>query len=316
MFLSNMIMKNLYRLSLVSFLLVFTISASFAQVYKPFPTSGATWREYQNGYQCDCCSDYQLFINGDTVINTMTYHKLRKTGMMYFEDLNGNCHPIFWYNINQYAGGFRNDSINKRVYYFPPYALNETLLYDFNLNLGDTTVTYLSEFIGESWVVTNVDSVLIGNEYHRRLQLNDCLDKPLHIIEGVGSTFGLLSPFICWEPWYEHVSNLMCFKQDNQTVYPDPNIDCQLVSSVNQIDDFNQDVHVSIFPNPSNDNLSITSSLMDFHICIINESGQLLYKKKVDSNSTQIDISTWKNGQYFIELSKNGNSLFRQSFIR
>jgi hypothetical protein len=298
------------------FALVFVAFVSSAQAYKPFPTSGAIWREYQTGYQCDCCSDYQIFVTGDTVINTITYHKLKKTGMMYFQDLNGNCHPVFWYNINQYAGGFRNDSINKRVYYFPPFALNESLLYDFNLNLGDTTDTYLSNFIGEDWIVTNVDSVLIGNEYHRRLQLNYCLGKPLHIIEGIGSTLGLLSPFICWEPYYEHVSNLMCFKQDNQTVYPDHILDCELVSSVNQLDEFNQDVHVSIFPNPSNDLLSVTTSLIGFDICIYNQSGQLVNKKTVDSNSTQMDISTWQTGPYLMELSQNGKKLYQQTFIR
>jgi hypothetical protein len=297
-------------------ILVCITFASSAQAYKPFPTSGAIWREYQTGYQCDCCSDYQIFIAGDTVINSITYHKLKKTGMMYFQDLNGNCHPIFWYNINQYAGGFRNDSINKRVYYFPPYALNESLLYDFNLNLGDTTDTYLSNFIGEDWIVTNVDSVLIGNEYHRRLQLNYCLGKPLHIIEGIGSTLGLLSPFICWEPYYEHVSNLMCFKQNNQIVFPQHTIDCNLVSSVNALDEVNLDFQVSVFPNPTNDMLSVTTSLLGFDISIYTQSGQLVYKKKVDSNSAQIDISTWQTGQYSIELSKNDKSLHKQAFIR
>jgi hypothetical protein len=108
----------------------------------------------------------------------------------------------------------------------------------------------------------------------------------------------------------------MCFKQDNQTVYPDHILDCELVSSVNQIDEVNQDVHVSIFPNPSNDLLSVTTSLIGFDICIYNQSGQLVNKQTVDSNSIQMDISTWQTGPYLMELSQNGKKLYQQTFIR
>jgi len=63
-------------------------------VYHPFPDSNALWREYSGGYQCSCCSDYQYFITGDTIINSFTYHKIKKSGVKYSEDMSGFCTNI------------------------------------------------------------------------------------------------------------------------------------------------------------------------------------------------------------------------------
>lgn len=307
-------LKNRGMKTTISLLLLTCISLTgFGQIYKPFPTSNAMWRESKTGFQCSCCSDYQIFITGDTVVSSTTYHKLQKTGIKYQEDLIGNCTSIIQSIINQYVGCFRNDSINKRVYYVPPFASNDTLLYDFNLDLGDTNKTYLNGFTGEDWIVTNVDSVLFGSQYHRRLKLNNCSPKTLYIIEGMGSTFGLLSPFICWAPFYEHIYDLQCFKLNNQTIYPDSSTVCDLVSSV--IESY-IDGQVSVFPNPSSGELFITTNLHSYDISIFNATGQLIYKKYVTSNSTQIDISALPTGLYLIQLSENDKRLYKQTIIR
>jgi hypothetical protein len=302
-------MKTLFTF----FLLIYFSFTGLAQTYKPFPTSNAVWRESKTGFQCSCCSDYQIFITGDTIISATTYHKLHKTGIKYQEDLIGNCTSIIQSNINQYVGCFRNDSTNKQVYFIPPFTSNDTLLYDFNLELGDTNKTYLNGFTGEDWIVTNIDSVLLGSQYHRRLKLNNCSPKTLFIIEGIGSTFGLLSPFICWAPYFEHIYDLQCFKLNNLTVYPDSATVCILASSVNE--SF-IDGEVSVFPNPSSEKVFITSNFHSYDISIFNATGQLIYKKFMSSNSTQIDISEFPTGLYLIRLSENDKTLYKQTIIR
>lgn len=301
-------------------IIILFLSVSFtltckAQAYKPFPTSGAVWREYQTGYQCDCCSEYQISITGDTIINAMTYHKLVKTGIMYEQTVFGDCTNLFWYNINHYLGSFRNDSLNKRVYFYPAFGISEYLLYDFNLNIGDTTETYLS-FGMEPTIVTAIDSVLISNVYHRRLKLNDCISPPLYIIEGMGSTFGLLSLWICWEPIFEHISELVCFKQNDQTVYPNMSFNCELISSDNSINENTKNLQVFVFPNPAHDLITIKTSLIAFEIHLLNESGQIVLHKKAVTNESQLDISDLPIGQYTLEILEKGKRLHTQAIIR
>jgi hypothetical protein len=286
---------------------------SFSQVYRPFPTADAVWKESKTGYQCSCCSDYQIFITGDTLISSTTYHKLQKTGIKYQEDLFGNCTSIIQSNINQYVGCFRNDTTNKRIYYLPPFTTTDTILYDFNLVLGDTIKTYLSGFTGEDWLVTNIDSVLLGSQYHKRFKLNNCFPKTLYIIESMGSTFGLLSPFICWAPYYEHIYDLQCFKMNNLTVYPDSSTVCSLVSSVNE--PFIENV-ISIFPNPTTGQLNITTNLQSYELSIFNSTGQLIQKRKIISNSILLDISDLPTGLYLIQVSENEKQLYKQTIIR
>jgi hypothetical protein len=296
----------------IIYLLLSGISLTgFGQAYQPFPTANAMWRENKTGFQCSCCSDYQITITGDTVINLTTYHKLQKTGIKYQEDLIGNCTSNIQSFINQYVGCFRNDSINKRVYFVPPFSLSDTLLYDFNLSLGDTVKSYLSGFTGEDWVVTDVDSVYLGNQYHKRFKLNNCLPKTLFIIEGIGSTFGLLSPFICWAPYWEHIYDLLCFTNNNSTVYPDSTTSCIVVTSVNESA---IEKSINIFPNPTSDFINITTTFQLLDISIFNSTGKLVMKEVISSNL--IDISRLQPGLYLIQISLDEKQVYRQKILR
>ena len=106
-------------------LLVFVSGCGFlqAQTYVPFPDSNATWSEidfYQGYCYPPSYCKYTLFINGDTIINSQAYHKI------YSNDSSSNS----------YRGGLREN--NKRIYYFDKDCTHDILLYDFNLNIGDS----------------------------------------------------------------------------------------------------------------------------------------------------------------------------------
>lgn len=292
-------MNKIFTLSLLTCFYL----TSFSQTYQGIPTTNAMWRESATGYQCSCCSDYQIFITGDTVIGSFTYHKLQKTGIKYQEDLLGYCTTNIQNSINQYVGSFRNDTLNKMVYFVPPLTPTETLLYDFNLYIGDTISTYLSSTFGIDWVVSNIDSVNLGGVYRKRFEANNCSPYPLYIIEGIGSTYGFLSPFICPAPYYEYIYNLLCFTNNSTTVYPDSTTVCDIVSSINE---FSLDHKPLVFPNPTSGILNIKTELNIYNLSIINSMGQKIYRENNKSGNSQIDITNLKQGIYLIQILENG----------
>lgn len=288
---------------------VFGINA-FAQVYQPFPSANAMWRENSGGFQCSCCADFQYTITGDTVINTMNYHKIQKTGVKYQEDMIGNCTSNIQYIINQYAGSYRNDIINKKIFFIAPLATTDTVLYDFNLTVGDTVPSSpINDYGNFVNIVTDIDSVYLGGVYRKRFKIDSCMMQQLYYIEGIGSTYGLLSPTVC--P-FEAIYNLQCFTINSQTVYPDSSTICDLATSINSLENT---FAVDIFPNPTTDklNIKITYTVNSFvSIMISNTLGEVIFQKELTANEKNLDISELPKGLYLLSISVNENIITKK----
>jgi hypothetical protein len=299
-------MKTMITLLLFTFISL----AGFGQAYQPLPTSNAMWRENSYGFQCSCCSDYQYTITGDTVINMLTYHKLQKTGVNFLEDVTGNCTSNA-YNANQYKGCFRNDSTNKLVYFIDAFTSNETVLYDFNLSIGDTVPPSPLNFNGNFVnIVTDIDTVFLGGVYRKRFKLDSCWFEQLYYIEGIGSTYGLLSPTMCpFEAFY----NLQCFTNNSLPVYPNSTTSCSsFTANIESVEKH----QFSISPNPTSGALFINTTLDSYDIIVFNSIGQIIQKKNVHSNSTFLDISNLTAGVYLIQFSDNNKVLYKETIIR
>lgn len=285
-------------------------SIVYSQAYQPFPTSNAMWREQSYGFQCSCCADFQYTNDGDTIVNMNTYHKLLKSGVRYQEDLMGGCTTNISEIIHEFAGCFRNDSLNKLVYYIAPFTSNETVLYDFNLTVGDTIPPSLLNENGTIVnVVANIDTVFLGGVYRKRFIIDSCFQQ-LYYIEGIGSTYGLLSPTRC--P-FEQVYTLQCFKSNSLPVYPDNTTNCSPATANNVSLEINQ---FSISPNPSSDALFINTNLNCYDICIMNSIGQLILQKNMNSQSCVLDISHLPSGIFLITFSDQNKILHQESIIR
>jgi hypothetical protein len=60
---------------------------------------------------------------------------------------------------------------------------------------------------------------------------------------------------------------------------------------------------MQIYPNPTNDILTIETSVPALHtIEITSLNGQLLYSDKIEGSSHQIDLSSFQKGLYFITI--------------
>lgn len=69
------------------------------------------------------------------------------------------------------------------------------------------------------------------------------------------------------------------------------------------------DMHVNLFPNPANTNVTISSSVNATSIEITDAAGRVIYTVKPNSQQTQIDVSGFAKGMYIVNVySVNGKS--------
>lgn len=290
-------------------LLGFLIAKSQTLVYHPFPDSNTIWNFEFVKAQCQfgwASEDYSIKISGDTVIGSQTYHKLI-IPYVHFDDL-GSCTQT---NTIGYKGAIREDEANKKVFFVNPMSLSETLLYDFNMQVGDTVQGYLEEWYGNKDVVVSIDSILVGNSYRKRWEINPSYG--IYLIEGLGSTFGLIE-FSPGNGSDFDSYRLNCFQQNSQTRYPDTNTNCQLITSKKLIEPLlNQ---VKIFPNPTSG-----SFIVDFvgtfgitEIQIADLLGTIVYQNQI-TNQLKVNIAKLPSGVYTLIVKYRGNRTFSKKII-
>lgn len=298
-------------------LLITFVAIVFGQssVYHPFPTSNAYWREVSAGFQCYCCAKYQYVLAGDTAINSVTYHKLIHSGKQYSSNQAGDCEfsegsiPFSYYN-----GALRNDIPGKKIWFIPSNSTQEELLYDFDLKLHDSLQpTYINNISGPNIyiIVSTVDSALVGNVYYKSFGIAFSSSPNgifTHIIEGVGSTYGLFGSMGELKPPFEFGSMLECFSIDGISVYPAIAQECALYNGV--IPTFPLE-KCSISPNPFNETavLNIPDQFQQVDIQLFDESGRVVFFQNGVKNGSVFNRSNLSNGIYFYKFSQNLNVL-------
>lgn len=286
-------MKN-FKLSLAFLLLPVFISGQ-SNSYHPFPESGIIW--IQSNWIATppfmIHDDYNLFISGDTTAGNYTYHKLYTNGHRYAE-----LHPDDEYYYNRYFGAFRNDAENRKVYFLSQGE--DVLAYDFNLTVGDTLPeSSITNQITN--MVVAVDSVLVGDSFHKRFHLSTYEGEPYAaLIEGIGSTCGA---FCMIQPVFESGNDLWCARLNNDVIWNfDPENPCLLLVGVEETETLNE---LAIYPNPSNGLFYIRSTSKIDRAVVFNSMGkQIDILKEINA---PIDLSEQPNGVYLVKLVNNNN---------
>jgi hypothetical protein len=300
------------------FLIIGILSIAQSNVYHPFPTSNAIWREHLGDYQCSC-KNFQYYIAGDTIISGLRYQEIRQSGANLVENPQGFCTFQIYNYFNLYVGAYRNDSVNMKVFMIPADSLNEHLLYDFDLKLNDPLPPSLLGNSAGEYYVTVIDSILIGNEYRRRIIYSQDTLFAYYwgcFIEGMGSEYGLLGNNGSLSMPFECGTTLLCFKQNNQTVYPDTNYTCNLV--VTNIEYPAGKARFIVSPMPVKDHLKIIfqedKNVWDARL--MNEYGVELKRIKNIQSSDIIDLKEFPDGLYFLIFSNNGEIVYRTKVIK
>ena len=170
-------MKKLLVILIFSFSLVQLRAQS---AYIPFPANMVVYgySHYILSMGDEYWVPHRTEINGDTLIGAYNY------ALVY-----SGVTPI------SLTGGVRNDTLNKKVYFYSFTTNTEKVLYDFDLSVGDTVnatsgygfydqlvTTEMPSIatLDTAWV-TSIDSVLMPHDglYHKRFRFNGIYQGPL-----------------------------------------------------------------------------------------------------------------------------------------
>jgi Secretion system C-terminal sorting domain len=305
-------------------------------IYHPFPTDSAMWREQYGSVICNCCDDYQLVLNGDTIVGSTTYHKIEYQGIKHsIPNTAAGVSGYYWgcggsvyfnylshYAHVSYLGALREDSITKKIYFLEPGTSHDTLLYDFSLSVGDTLpITYKNDDIGPypTNVISSIDSALVNGSYHKRFNISEAYlgtdPNYVSIIEGVGSTFGLFPHLI---PIFEEGGILECFSLKDSLAYPwggaGSCVPLVVIAGVNEIKE--SENRVALFPNPATDRVKIISKNRLYSIEIMDIFGKKIYHSEKNNIQTEINISNFTNGIYFVHMMDVNKNVIVKKIVK
>jgi hypothetical protein len=169
------------RVLFLLFLLSFTLCK--AQRVRLTDTSNSWVVEHQGGDYLDI---HRYSFRNDTMINGIQYRILTDSTW------HSGFWPTPWASYSATAGFLREDTLSKKVFFIPSAAMQEKVLYDWNVAVGDTVTS------GDSvYIVVQLDSFTLNNNWHKRWQLDPLVQSSFssayEILEGVGSTNGIFN---------------------------------------------------------------------------------------------------------------------------
>jgi hypothetical protein len=299
-----------------------TIGNGQTSVYHPFPDS-VIWRvdyNYHFVFQFPCWKNYyfQYYSKGDTLINSSIY---RKIFINEAQDTN-TCWSPSYLPVPGYAGALRDDSLANKTFFVFPNSTTDSLLYDYNLMVGDTIKGIISQYFNpyDTGVVLTIDSVLISGQYRKRWNFSQDQEhgNSTFIIEGIGTSSGLLEPLYPYNLEWA-VRYLICVKDSSRTYFTSNHyskVGCNLIYTgtpeLNLLNNF------SILPNPfSNEaKLKTDQELKNATVTIINTLGQQIKQiKNITGKEIKIHRENLSGGIYFLQLTQENKILLSCKLI-
>ncbi len=286
-------MKKLISLTTLILFILFPIKA------QNFVSEDNLWHVKNAGFP-DFFTTEIFKIEGDSVVNLIQYKKIWFT---YDSAL------INW----TYEGLIREDS---NVVYFIPPDCSEGILYDFNLEIGDTAFIK-NRFCQDTEVqviVYNIDTIDYFGIQRKRWLIDNSFNE--YWIDGIGSQCGPLhskyySCIIC-PSW-----DLLCFHKNETLLYiKTGETECYQASV--GLEEASKIENIIIYPNPAKSELFIEfQDLIDeeYTIEIYSISGQLQFIQRGIKKNITIDISKLPQGLSFVRV-RDKKQTFISKFIK
>jgi hypothetical protein len=317
-------MKKLLVIPILTFSFsVFTnlCSAQF-NTYHPFPDSNAAWREtsfWQN--TTVTYNEYDYYMRGDTMVNGKKYFKLNLSGGYQFTPWGPP--DTTWQCYNSLTCLIREDTLARKIYGCFPNYTKDTLLYDFNLHVGDTLPASYIKRQFDTETVKSVDSILVGNTYRRQFIIminedtyhNYVFDS---LIEGIGSSEGLLELMY---PPFESGSSMDCFTNATTQFSYGSNSPCNIFYKcpINGIANINKPAEsITVYPNPGNGVFTIEVNPDSYRdeklkvnsVEVYNVLGEEVYNSQFLPQTPkgamiEVNIASQPNGVYFYRVFAN-----------
>jgi len=303
-------MKNL---SLIVFIIFCHSLQSISQGYTPMVVDNARW-VYQ-GYGALAEERFGFEILGDTIINNTSYKKA-----YHLQITNGPSNSPIIIEDKSLIAVLREDVNTKKVYCLAlniifqiseeftcvdEMASGEYLLYDFDVTVGDTLSTCLSQTNEPGFETIIVES--ISPEVYDGYTLNTfSCSFNFHLIEGIGFDNGLFQKLT---PEMVPAGNGYRLS----TYCREVNVnDCK--ESSNKNIQWNE---LSFHPNPMNDFISINAELPFTNIELYDYNGKLHLTTLIESNTSyEMDVSNLRSGMYILKIANDQNEYAFHKMIK
>jgi hypothetical protein len=273
------------------------------QEYQPLVVEGNSWSVV--GWSWGNAWTHYYFIEGDTTINSIDYKKLYKTPDSLLQN-----DVAFW-------GGIREDTISKEVFYYFSEWSGENRLYKFGLEVNDTVTVWSLEcqsFIARV-LETDMITDLSGTE-RRRMKIEFYGGGPLgeYWIEGVGSTYGLISSgnYSCLA---DLNFDMLCFSKNTDLYLMNPLFDACHITQVGIRDRQDEKEKIQLVPNPVSGHSQITvpDSKTVKSIYLMDVFGNTI--QELPSNTSSISRENLSPGIYFLRVATSEGEILNCRFI-
>jgi hypothetical protein len=307
-----------YQLFFLPFILFYSIGFGQTNTYHPFPES-VIWRvDYKFHFPVQyICTKYYYFeyhSTGDTAINSRLYRKIFVNEMQ--DTITCTVGGPYFLPIPGYVGALRDDSLARKTFFVFPNSTIDSLLYDYNMTVGDTIKGIIAEYFNQidtNRTVISVDSVLISTQYHKRWNFsqNEYGDS-VYMIEGIGTSSGLLEPLYPWVTEFTK-RHLICAKDSFQTYFISNHysvIGCNLFVPVKN--ELNLRNSISIYPNPfSNETtLKADQEIKNSTILIIDSFGKHVKQiNNITGREIKLHLDNLSGGIYFLLLIQEDGTI-------
>jgi len=249
--------------------------------------------------------------------------------------LNGKTYKIVLYSTDEHHSTWENSGLFMReeegkVYWCDQDELreDETLLYDFNLQEGESISRYLNSYLDYQIisVVDSIRSVQLGGSLRKIFYISNTLypddfKRPEIWIEGIGSLWGLRRNNPCsFSTGCQVYQVLLCYYQDGEEFYHSPDFDdCYYnwtwsgIKNPGLISDF------QLYPNPSSGKFYIVTDISDGSstVQIFDSVGKQIRSYRTSAlRHTEVDISDVPSGIYFVRLINQNSSGIKKMAIK
>lgn len=271
-------MKAITKKEVILLLLLAGGMTMQAQDYIPVVQKGNEWHTFETAIHW--INNYVNWCSGDTLIGDVRYMKIMGT-------LN-NGNPNLFTVLREEDGKVWKRHLN---------TSEETLLYDFTANVGDTLT--IGDF-GQRLIVDSIGTVQIGNADRKKFWLRLQSNNPGGYqftetwVEGIGSDYGLLWSGYLSIPDGWHC--LLCFHQNGELVWENPEYGFCTYTAVEET----KDSRISVYPNPAKDKVVI-EGLEACCVQVYNALGQLVNQAE-DKN--EISVAGLPEGVYLLKVTE------------
>lgn len=260
------------------------------------------WRSCAIPYPCIETHDFVYYLNGDSIVEGIQYHKLYSRGELSYYDYYdpGVPHTCSGFELyHTLSGLIRQDE--RKILKHTGVNYPDEVIYDFNMEVGDT-IPYSGHI-----TIDNIDTIQFAGESRLRFWLNGAQSQ--HLIEGVGHDLGFFVPI--QSGYFDCGFEFACFKQfDDTLLFPSQTISCDFSVDITEI----KPLISRLYPNPFTDQLNLEmaqrSDIDRITALDLNGRQVELSHKRLGDMTYQIETSRLLTGVYLLKLTmKNGDPL-------